>query len=48
MCAPRFKFVLFFRIFHNKREASEKRGTRVTGKGAFQLLSFDRPKTWKK
>ena len=51
MCAPCFKFVLFFRIFQardNKREASEKRGTRVTGKGAFQLLSFDRPKTWKK
>ena len=51
MCAPCFKFVLFFRIFQardGKREASEKRGTRATGKGAFQLLSFDRPETWKK
>ena len=51
MCTPCFKFVLFFRIFKardNKREASEKRGTRATGKGAFQLLRFDRPKTWKK
>ena len=48
MCTPCFKFVLFFRIFQardNKREASEKRGTRVKGKSAFQLLSFDRPKT---
>ena len=35
MCAPCFKFVLFFRIFQardGKREASEKRGTRATGK----------------
>ena len=51
MCAPCFKFVLFFRILQardGRREAGEKRGPRATGKGAFQLLSFDRPETWKK
>ena len=35
MCAPCFKFVLFFRIFQardGKREASERRETRATGK----------------
>ena len=35
MCVPCFNFVLFFRIFQardGKGEASEKRGTRATGK----------------
>ena len=50
MYGPCFKFVLFVRIFQardNKREASEKSGTRATGKAlsSFDLSSFDRPET---
>ena len=41
MCVPCFKFVLFFRIFQardGKGEASEKRGTRATGKAPSSIL----------